>query len=196
MISTIAIALNGNDPISRNEETSCKPDYLKTYIASSAMAAALVLPAGVAMAQNNPSSQPVLKAMKPKAPLTRSLSVSPADPGQEGGDRWGRQHFAQYGRPARCRALTRENRERRESRPRIDAQVIDFNSSTSPKSALRSADELQQGADQPGLARQHVRIGRLRMPMAAKIQPLIFQPSRRRGEAVSGAEVQFVGRST
>ena len=59
---------------------------LKFKIAGSVIAAALVLPAGIATAQNNPSSQEILDALKPKAPLTRSLSVVAGRSGEEGGD--------------------------------------------------------------------------------------------------------------
>ena len=61
-------------------------DKLKSNIARSVIAAVLVLPAGAAMAQTNPSSQQIIDALKPKQPLTRSLSVSPAEQGEEGGD--------------------------------------------------------------------------------------------------------------
>ena len=39
---------------------------LKSSIARSVVAAALVLPAGVAMAQSNPSSQQIIDALKPR----------------------------------------------------------------------------------------------------------------------------------
>ena len=54
-------------------------DTLKSNIARSVIAAMLILPAGAAMAQPNPSSQQIIDALKPKRPLTRSLSVSPAE---------------------------------------------------------------------------------------------------------------------
>ena len=54
-------------------------DRLKSNIGRSVIVAALVVPAGAAWAQANPSSQQIIDALKAKRPLTRSLSVSPAE---------------------------------------------------------------------------------------------------------------------
>lgn len=125
---------------------------LKTHIASSAMAAALVLPAGVAMAQSNPSSQQILDALKPKAPLTRSLSVSPADQAKKAET----DKFVNTLRNRPTRSLSMDEREKiatvAESRPRIDMEIkFDFNSADIAKSALRDMDELGRALTNPDL---------------------------------------------
>jgi outer membrane protein OmpA-like peptidoglycan-associated protein len=125
---------------------------LKTHIASSAMAAALVLPAGVVMAQSNPSSQQIIDALKPKAPLTRSLSVSPADQAKKAET----EKFVNTLRNRPTRSLSTDEREKivsvAESRPRIDMEIkFDFNSADIAKSALRDMDELGRALTNPDL---------------------------------------------
>jgi outer membrane protein OmpA-like peptidoglycan-associated protein len=127
-------------------------NYLKTYIASSAVAAALVLPAVVAMAQSNPSSQQIIEALKPKAPLTRSLSVSPADQAKKAET----DKFVNTLRNRPTRSLSNDEREKivsvAESRPRIDMEIkFDFNSADIAKSALRDMDELGRALTNPDL---------------------------------------------
>jgi outer membrane protein OmpA-like peptidoglycan-associated protein len=116
------------------------------------MAAALVLPAGVAMAQSNPSSQQILDALKPKAPLTRSLSVSPADQAKKAET----DKFVNTLRNRPTRSLSMDEREKiatvAESRPRIDMEIkFDFNSADIAKSALRDMDELGRALTNPDL---------------------------------------------
>ncbi len=127
-------------------------NYLKTYIASSAIAATLLLPAGVAMAQSNPSSQQIIEALKPKAPLTRSLSVSPADQAKKAET----DKFVDTLRNRPTRSLSSDEREKivsvAESRPRIDMEIkFDFNSASIAKSALRDMDELGRALTDPSL---------------------------------------------
>ena len=116
------------------------------------MAAALVLPAGVAMAQSNPSSQQIIDALKPKAPLTRSLSVSPADQAKKAET----DKFVNTLRNRPTRSLSSDEREKivsvAESRPRIDMEIkFDFNSADIAKSALRDMDELGRALTNPDL---------------------------------------------
>jgi outer membrane protein OmpA-like peptidoglycan-associated protein len=125
---------------------------LKTHIASSVMTAVLVLPATVAMAQSNPSSQQILDALKPKAPLTRSLSVSPADQAKKAET----DKFVNTLRNRPTRSLSSDEREKivsvAESRPRIDMEIkFEFNSADIARSALRDMDELGRALTNPDL---------------------------------------------
>jgi outer membrane protein OmpA-like peptidoglycan-associated protein len=125
---------------------------LKTHIASSAIAAALVLPAGVAMAQSNPSSRQIIDALKPKAPLTRSLSVSPAEQAKKAET----EKFVNTLRNRPTRSLSTDEREKivsvAESRPRIDMEIkFEFNSADIARSALRDMDELGRALTNPDL---------------------------------------------
>src|SRR5436305_5496186 len=114
---------------------------LKSNIAGLVIAAVLVLPAGAAMAQHNPSSQQIIDALNPKAPLTRSLSVSPADQAKKAET----EKFVDTLRNRPTRSLSIDEREKianvAESRPKIDMEIkFDFNSASIAKSALRDMD--------------------------------------------------------
>jgi outer membrane protein OmpA-like peptidoglycan-associated protein len=123
-----------------------------THIARSALAVALVLPAGVALAQSNPSSQQIIDALKPKAPLTRSLSVSPADQAKKAET----EKFVNTLRNRPTRSLSMDEREKianvAESRPRIDMEIkFEFNSADIGRSAQRDMDELGKALTDPSL---------------------------------------------
>ena len=116
------------------------------------MAAALALPAGFALAQSSPSSQQIIDALKPKAPLTRSLSVSPADQAKKAET----EKFVDTLRNRPTRSLSIDEREKianvAESRPKIDMEIkFDFNSASIAKSALRDMDELGRALTDPSL---------------------------------------------
>jgi outer membrane protein OmpA-like peptidoglycan-associated protein len=127
-------------------------DKLKSNIARSVIAAALVLPAGVAMAQSNPSSQQILDALKPKAPLTRSLSVSPAEQAKKAET----DKFVDTLRNRATRSLSMDERQQiatvAQERPRIDLEIkFDYNSATIAKGALADMDNLGKALADPAL---------------------------------------------
>jgi outer membrane protein OmpA-like peptidoglycan-associated protein len=127
-------------------------DTLKSTIARSVIAAALVLPAGAAMAQHNPSSQQIIDALKPKAPLTRSLSVSPAEQAKKAeADK-----FVDTLRNRPTRSLSMDERQKiatvAQERPRIDLEIkFDYNSATIAKTALGDMDSLGKALTDPAL---------------------------------------------
>jgi outer membrane protein OmpA-like peptidoglycan-associated protein len=90
--------------------------------------------------------------LKPKAPLTRSLSVSPADQAKKAET----DKFVNTLRNRPTRSLSSDEREKMvsvaESRPRIDMEIkFDFNSADIAKSALRDMDELGRALTNPDL---------------------------------------------
>lgn len=116
---------------------------LKFKIAGSVIAAALVMPAGIATAQHNPSSQDILNALKPKAPLTRSLSVSPAEQAKKAEQ----DKFVDTLRNRPTRSLSTDERQQiatvAETRPRIDLEIkFDFNSANIAQSAIPDMNSL------------------------------------------------------
>ena len=116
---------------------------LKFKIAGSVIAAALVMPAGIATAQHNPSSQDILNALKPKAPLTRSLSVSPAEQAKKAEQ----DKFVDTLRNRPTRSLSMDERQQiatvAETRPRIDLEIkFDFNSANIAQSAIPDMNSL------------------------------------------------------
>lgn len=125
---------------------------LKAQIAGSVLAAVLALPVGVAFAQSNPSSQDILNALKPKAPLTRSLSVSPADQAKKAET----ERFVDTLRNRATRSLSSDERQQivavAETRPKIDLEIkFDFNSSNIAKSAVADVDSLGKALSDPSL---------------------------------------------
>jgi outer membrane protein OmpA-like peptidoglycan-associated protein len=118
-------------------------DQLKSNIARSVIAAALVLPAGVAMAQSNPSSQQIIDALKSKRPVTRSLSVSPAEQAKKAET----DKFVDTLRNRPTRSLSLDERQQiaavAQERPRIDLEIkFDYNSANIAKAALADMDNL------------------------------------------------------
>ena len=127
-------------------------DQLRSNIARSVIAAALVLPASVAIAQSNPSSQQILDALKPKAPLTRSLSVSPADQAKKAET----DKFVDTLRNRPTRSLSTDERQQiatvAQERPRIDLEIkFDYNSANIAKTALPDMDKLGKALADPAL---------------------------------------------
>ena len=127
-------------------------DKLKSNIARSVIVAALVLPAGAVMAQHNPSSQQILDALKPKQPLTRSLSVSPAEQAKKAET----DKFVDTLRNRPTRSLSIDERQQiatvAQERPRIDLEIkFDYNSATIAKAALADMDNLGKALTDPSL---------------------------------------------
>jgi len=127
-------------------------DQLKSNVVLSVLAAALVLPAGVVMAQSNPSSQQILDALKPKAPLTRSLSASPAEQAKKAET----DKFVDTLRNRATRSLSVDERQQiatvAQERPRIDLEIkFDYNSANIAKAALPDMDKLGKALSDPAL---------------------------------------------
>jgi len=127
-------------------------DKLKSNIARSIIAAALVLPAGAAMTQPNPSSQQIIDALKPKQPLTRSLSVSPAEQAKKVET----DKFVDTLRNRPTRSLSVDERQQiatvAQERPRIDLEIkFDYNSANIAKTALADMDNLGKALTDPSL---------------------------------------------
>jgi outer membrane protein OmpA-like peptidoglycan-associated protein len=123
---------------------------LKANIARSVIAAALVLPAGIAAAQQNPSSQQIIDALKPKAPLTRSLSVSPAEQAKKAET----EKFVDTLRNRPTRSLSTDEREKiasiADTRRSLDMTInFEFNSANIAQSAIRDVDELGKALSDP-----------------------------------------------
>jgi outer membrane protein OmpA-like peptidoglycan-associated protein len=124
---------------------------LKLKIAGSVVAA-LLMPAGIAAAQQNPSSQDILNALKPKAPLTRSLSVSPAEQAKKAEQ----DKFVDTLRNRATRSLSTDERQQiatvAETRPRIDLEIkFDFNSDNIARSAIPDMNNLGKALSDPAL---------------------------------------------
>jgi len=118
-------------------------DRLKSNIVRSVIVAALVVPAGAAMAQANPSSQQIIDALKAKRPLTRSLSVSPAEQAKKAET----DKFVDTLRNRPTRSLSLDERQQiatvAQERPRIDLEIkFDYNSANIAKTALADMDNL------------------------------------------------------
>jgi len=127
-------------------------DQLKSNIARSVIAAALVLPAGVAMAQSNPSSQQIIDALKSKRPLTRSLSASPAEQAKKAET----DKFVDTLRNRPTRSLSVDERQQiaavAQERPRIDLKIkFDYDSANIAKAALADMDNLGKALTDPAL---------------------------------------------
>jgi outer membrane protein OmpA-like peptidoglycan-associated protein len=118
-------------------------DRLKSNIVRSVIVAALVVPAGAAWAQANPSSQQIIDALKAKRPLTRSLSVSPAEQAKKAET----DTFVDTLRNRPTRSLSLDERQQiatvAQERPRIDLEIkFDYNSANIAKTALADMDNL------------------------------------------------------
>ena len=127
-------------------------DQLKSNIARSVIAAALVLPAGAAMAQPSPSSQQIIDALKPKRPVTRSLSFSPAGQAEKAEI----DKFVDTLRNRPTRSLSIDERQQiatvAQERPRIDLEIkFDYNSANIAKTALADMDNLGKALTDPSL---------------------------------------------
>jgi outer membrane protein OmpA-like peptidoglycan-associated protein len=127
-------------------------DQLKYNIARSVIAAALALSSGPAMAQSNPSSQQIIDALKSKAPLTRSLSVSRAEQAKKAET----DKFLDTLRNRPTRSLSIDERQKiatvAQERPRIDLEIkFDYNSANIAKAALADMDSLGKALTDPAL---------------------------------------------
>jgi outer membrane protein OmpA-like peptidoglycan-associated protein len=127
-------------------------DQLKSNIVRSVIAAGLVLPAGAALAQSSPSSQQIIDALKPKAPLTRSLSVSPAEQAKKAQT----DKFVDTLRNRPTRSLSMDERQQiatvAQERPRIDLEIkFDYNSANIAKTALGDMNNLGKALTDPAL---------------------------------------------
>lgn len=128
-------------------------DYLKSLkfkIAGSVVAVGLALPAGIALASDKPSTQDIINALKPKAPLTRSLSVSPAEQAKKAET----ERFVDSLRNRPTRSLSSDERQQivavAETRPKIDLEIkFDFNSSSIARSAIGDVDSLGKALADP-----------------------------------------------
>jgi outer membrane protein OmpA-like peptidoglycan-associated protein len=124
---------------------------LKFKIACSVIAAALVMPASTALAQQNPSSQDIVNALRPKA-LTRGLSISPADEAKKQQT----EQFVDTLRNRATRSLSNSERQQiasvAETRPRIDLEIrFDFNSANIAQSAIPDVNNLGKALSDPSL---------------------------------------------
>jgi len=125
---------------------------LKITIVRSIVATALVMPAGMAGAQNNPSSQDILNALKPKAPLTRGLTIAPAEQAKKAET----DQFVDSLRNRTTRSLSTNERQQiaavAETRPRIDLEIrFDYNSDIIAKSAIPDVNNLGKALSDPAL---------------------------------------------
>jgi outer membrane protein OmpA-like peptidoglycan-associated protein len=125
---------------------------LKFKVAGSVIAAAMVLPAGIATAQNNPSSQEIVDALKPKAPLTRGLSLAPVDQAKKAET----DKFVDTLRNRTTRSLSSDERQHiaavAETRPRIDLEIrFDYNSANIAQNALPDMNNLGKALSDPSL---------------------------------------------
>jgi len=127
-------------------------DRLKSNIGRSVIVAALVVPAGAAWAQANPSSQQIIDALKAKRPLTRSLSVSPAEQAKKAET----DKFVDTLRNRPTRSLSIDERQQiatvAQERPRIDLEIkFDYNSANIAKTALADMHNLGKALTDPPL---------------------------------------------
>jgi len=130
------------------------PNYLgnlKRHLAGTALVGGLILSLGVglAAAQEQPNSAQILHALTPK-PLTRSLSVSPADFAKTREDN----QFINGLRDRRTRSLSLGEREKvaviAEDKPKIDLEInFEFGSDRISRSATPTVDALAKALTDP-----------------------------------------------
>jgi outer membrane protein OmpA-like peptidoglycan-associated protein len=125
---------------------------LKITIIRSIVATALVMPAGIAAAQQSPSSQDILNALKPKAPLTRGLTIAPADQAKKVET----DKFVDSLRNRATRSLSTDERQQiaavAETRPRIDLEIrFDYNSANIAHNAIPDINNLGKALSDPAL---------------------------------------------
>ena len=127
---------------------------LKLKVACSALAVlGLVAGAELAVAAEKPSQDQIIKALTPKKPLTRSLSVSaPPDTPQAAADR----QFINSLRNRTTRSLSVDEREKiveiAKDQPSIDLEInFNFNSATVAPTAMSDVDKLGKALSDPAL---------------------------------------------
>ena len=113
---------------------------LKYGIVSAVVTAGLALPA---IGAEQVSSDTILKALTPKKPLTRSLSISPAEQAREAETK----KFVDTLRNRTSRSLSSNEREQivaiAQDKPKIDIEIrFDFNSANISKSAMGNVEAL------------------------------------------------------
>jgi len=124
----------------------------KIAVSVAVLVAGLAMSTGVATAQKNPSSQEILNALKPKAPLTRSLATSPAEQAKRAEE--GKFIDSLRNRPTR--SLSTDERQQiatvSAAKPRIDLEIkFDFNSAEIAKSAIADVNNLGKALSDPDL---------------------------------------------
>ena len=122
---------------------------LKYGIVSAVVAAGLALPA---FAAEQVSSDTILKALTPKKPLTRSLSISPAEQAREAETK----KFVDTLRNRTSRSLSSNEREQivaiAQDKPKIDIEIrFDFNSANISRSAMGNMEALGKALADPSI---------------------------------------------
>jgi outer membrane protein OmpA-like peptidoglycan-associated protein len=117
-----------------------------------AAVAAWVMTAGAGFAGDNVTSEQILKALQPKPPLTRSLSVTPQNPAATDAER----RFVDTLRNRRTRSLSTGEREEiatiATAKPNIDLEItFDYNSAEISYSSLGSVQALGKALSDPNL---------------------------------------------
>jgi outer membrane protein OmpA-like peptidoglycan-associated protein len=125
---------------------------LKCTIVCSATALSFALSMSLASAAEKVSSESIINALTPKKPLTRSLSMSPAEQAKEAETK----KFVDSLRNRRTRSLSSNEREQiatiAQDKPRIDLEIkFEFNSAEISRSALGEMDQLGKALSDPAL---------------------------------------------
>jgi outer membrane protein OmpA-like peptidoglycan-associated protein len=133
---------------------------LKYTIACSATALGFALSAGLASAAERVSSDSIVHALTPKKPLTRSLSISPADQAKDAATR----KFVDTLRNRKTRSLSSNEREQiatiAQDKPRIDIEIkFEFNSAKIDRSAMADMEELGKALSNPALKGSTIALG-------------------------------------
>ena len=167
-------------------------DTLKFKLAGAILAAALVDARRRRDAAQKPSSQAILDALTPKKPLTRSLSVSPAEQAK----RPDQEKFVDTLRNRPTRSLSSNEREqiatiaRGQAADRPRDQVRVQLGARFRASAMPDMDSARQGAVRPVAEGQLNRAGRPhRRGRRRGVQPGPVRAPRRRGQAVPDRQV-------
>ena len=125
---------------------------LNLTIACSVLAVGLAMPFGFASAAEKVSSEAIINALTPKKPLTRSLSVSPAEQAKEAETR----KFVDKLRNRPTRSLSSNEREQiaaiAQEKPRIDLEIkFEFNSAEISRGAMSDMAALGKALSDPSL---------------------------------------------
>ena len=125
---------------------------LKFTIACSVAAASLALSLSLASAAEQVSKETIVNALTPKKPLTRSLSMSPAEQAKEAETK----KFVDTLRNRQTRSLSSTEREQiatiAQDKPRIDLEIkFEFNSAQIARSAMADMEALGKALSDPAL---------------------------------------------
>jgi outer membrane protein OmpA-like peptidoglycan-associated protein len=123
----------------------------RSSLTAMTLGAALSLTAGFAIAGDNVSADQILSALQPK-PLTRSLSMAPADPSVKARET----SFVDSLRNRKTRSLSLGEREEiaeiASTKPKIDLEIqFDYNSAEISKSSTQAVQELGKALSNPSL---------------------------------------------